>query len=62
MGTKHADQEQPTPEECRILAVQGMNLIRAWVGTRLGVAHERLHEGFEGRHLTPSYVTLHDRT
>lgn len=46
-GTKHADKPLPEGLEAHRLAGQGMNLIRAWLGTRLGVTSDNLRAGFD---------------
>lgn len=46
-GTKHADNPLPTGVAARDFAAQGMNLIRAWLGTHLGVPDAILEAGFD---------------
>lgn len=48
-GTKHADNPLPSGVVARDFAAQGMNLIRAWLGTQLGVADAILESGFDRR-------------
>lgn len=43
-GTKHADNPLPDGVEARRFADQGMNLIRVWLGVRLGVDRKVLAE------------------
>ena len=44
MDTKHADNPLPSGPVAHRFAAQGINLIRAWLGTRLGVDHIVLTE------------------
>ncbi len=48
-GTKHADKPLPDGNVAHGFAGQGMNLVRGWLGTRLGVSEETLKEGFDRR-------------
>lgn len=44
-GAKHADKPLPDSSEAHDFADQGLNLIRTWLGIRLGVEPARLTEG-----------------
>lgn len=46
-GSKHADQPLPDGSEALRLSVQAMNLVRTWLGGRLGVSEEQLRQGLD---------------